>query len=414
LKALIVGHGCNPYTSSEPGLTFNWAYFMADHCTVHLIAHPHTRTETERFLAERPKPNLTIHWVNADSRFDPWDPQRGERGIHFHYLLWLRNVARYSRALNQKEQFDLVHHVGWATVSVPSPLWKLGIPLVWGPLGGGQTSPKGLQSVFGREQWKEAIRTMRVRLLPFSPAFKRAVKRSAVLLATNRETAQLLSSAGAASVISLFDNGLRSESYPESFDRTPEHGRIKLLWVGKLLRWKGLDLALAAMRELGTKAQVQLTIAGDGPYRSEFESTVRRLGLDDVVTFKGRVPWEGMSREFRNADVFLFTSLRDSSGSVVLEAATYGLPFITLDISGIGTFLPASAAIKIKPTTVEGTASEIAAAVRTLQDDPVLREKMGGEARRFAESMRWEIHAETMWTIYRDVARVPRATGVSI
>ena len=250
-----------------------------------------------------------------------------------------------------------------------------------------------------------------MRALRFAPGFRRAIRHSAVLLATNRETAGLLSSAGAASVPALFDNALRRGGYPDEPKRIATSNQINLLWAGKLLRWKGLDLALLAMRQLGPNAQVRLTVAGDGPLRKDFESAVERFGLRDIVTFRGRVPWEEMSREFLAADAFLFTSLRDSSGSVVLEAASYALPIMTLDIGGVGTFLPAAAATKISPSTVEETASAIAQAILRLRDDTALRLEMGSASRRFADSMLWDKHAATMWQIYQGAARRPRLPG---
>ncbi len=404
LKALIIGHGCNPYTSSEPGLTWNWASHMSDYCSVHLVAHPQNREEVNRFLAANPRPNLKIHWVDVSSPMDYWNPKRGDRGIRFHYVMWLRKACKYALALQKLERFDVVHHVGWGTCSVPSPFWKLEVPLIWGPIGGGQAPPRGLMPLFGWLRWKESLRTLRLRLLPLTPALRRVADRTAVVLTTNRETANLLSSAGAPSVVSMLDNALRQTSYPIEPKRAAIPKRINLLWAGRLVRWKGLDLALAAMKQVGPGAHVRLTIAGDGPLRKDFESSVQRLGLNAVVTFRGRVPWEAMSKTFIESDAFLFTSLRDSFGSVVLEAAAYSLPVITLDIGGAGTFLPAAAAIKISPSTVRTTASAIAAAILRLRDDAQLRQDMGSAARQFAESMQWEKHAETMWRVYLETS----------
>jgi glycosyltransferase involved in cell wall biosynthesis len=243
-----------------------------------------------------------------------------------------------------------------------------------------------------------------VRVLPFAPSLRKAVRHSSALLATNIETARLLSTAGASSVRILNDNALRRGAYPDQPERFATPHQINLLWAGKLIRWKGLDLALAAMKRLPPNAKVHLTVAGDGPLRREFESSAERLGLRDIVSFRGRIPWEEMAQEFLAADAFLFTSIRDSFGSVVLEAASYGLPSIALDIGGVGTFLPASAAIKVRPSNVEGTVLAIAEAILRLRDDAALRLEMGSASRRFAESMLWDKHAATMWQIYQEAA----------
>ena len=352
-----------------------------------------------------------MHWVDVDSPLDRWDPKLGDKGIRFHYLLWLAEAEKYVRSLHAADPCDLVHHVGWGTVSVPSPFWKLGLPLVWGPLGGGQTTPPGLLGLYGRANVVERLRLLRLKMLRLSPSFQRAVQRSAIVIAANRESAQLLSVALGSNVITLPDSALRKDSYPQLCERSNLTGTLNLLWAGTLLYWKGLALGLLAMKKIGPNAGVHLSVAGDGPCRAEFESMARRLGIENQVKFLGKVPWKEMSTEFSRADAFLFSSLHDSFGSVALEASSHGLPIITLDIGGCGTFMPTSAAVKIKPTTIDGTASAIAGAVLRLRDDSTLRREMGAAARSFAESLQWENHAAMMWQIYQNALANQEAFG---
>ena len=406
MRLLIVGHGCNPYTSSEPGLTWNWSWYMAAEHIVHLIAHPQSRGDVDAFLSKTPRPNLHIHWVDVDSPIDQWDPAAGEKGIQFHYMLWLRRASKLARELHRRHGFDIVHHVGWATVSVPSPFWKLGCPLVWGPLGGGQFSPRPLMGVYKTRQWKEAVRTMRVKFLPLYPAFRRSVQKASRVLATNRETRALLRAGGAAHVDLMFDNALRSEFLPAQLPVRERREELRILWVGKLIRWKGLDLALRALAVLGPASRTSMSVVGAGPVRNEFEETARSVGLGDRVDFKGRVDWSRMPGEFTAADVLLFTSLRDSSGSVVLEAMAYGLPVITLDHGGIGTFLPADAGLKVEVSDMNATIGRIAAAIQYLRDHAEERHRMGCAASTYAQENTWEKRVAAMQHVYDEVRSV--------
>jgi glycosyltransferase involved in cell wall biosynthesis len=182
---------------------------------------------------------------------------------------------------------------------------------------------------------------------------------------------------------------------------------VHLLWAGKLIRWKGLDLALRALAALGPDSRVRLSIAGDGPLRREFEVTAKELGLGGRVIFKGRVAWSDMPGEFVAADALLFTSLRDSSGSVVLEAMAHGLPVITLDHGGIGTFLPSDAGLKVRVSTIEKTVENIATAIQYLRDHPEERRQMGDAAYRYARENTWENRTTAMQAIYQEVLSAP-------
>jgi glycosyltransferase involved in cell wall biosynthesis len=376
---------------------------MAAANTVHLVSFPRHDREVERFLAQTPRPNLKLHWVRVEERLDGWKPEEETR-IKLHYLRWLRRVRQYVHALHQIEKFDVVHHVGWGTISVPSPFWRLKIPLIWGPLGGGQVCPSRLLVMFGVQSFPEALRTLRVRSLPLLPSFRASVQKSFAVLATNRETQAVLRKAGVSNVHLLMDSALPRDFIPQPVSRRTAPKTVNLIWANRLVRWKGLDLAILALRQLGEGSGVRLVVAGGGPLQSEFSERVRRLGLERTIVIRGRIPWDDMAREFESADALLLTSTRESLGSVVLEAAAYALPFIALDLGGASTFFPASAGIKIAPTTLKETAADIAKAIVELRDYPEKRLEMGRCAHEFAKASTWDVHAQVMQQFYDDAA----------
>jgi len=168
---------------------------------------------------------------------------------------------------------------------------------------------------------------------------------------------------------------------------------------------KALPLALDGLAAAGDM-NVRLWIAGDGEMRGAWEEYAKALHLEDRVEFLGRVPWDAMSSLYQNADAFLFTSLRDSFGTQVLEAMGHGLPVLTLDHQGVGTFIPANAAIKIPVTTPRETAKEIAEGIRWLARNPDARERLGEVGRAYAETQTWEKRAEWMSQLYDEVLSV--------
>src|SRR5262249_52670061 len=147
-------------------LTWNWAWHLSEWHEVWVLTHPQYRDEIESYLTQHPRRNLRFIWVTLPSVLDPWKPARGERGLKLHYLLWQRAALHRARQLHRALNLDIVHHVSWGSVSAPPSLWRLPIPFIWGPIGGGMVSPPTFRHYFGKAQSKESIRSWRLRILP--------------------------------------------------------------------------------------------------------------------------------------------------------------------------------------------------------------------------------------------------------
>lgn len=108
---------------------------------------------------------------------------------------------------------------------------------------------------------------------------------------------------------------------------------MTLLWAGRLESMKAPLLMLQIMQQVAD-LPVRLLVAGDGPLRPMCEAKAKEFGIEHKVQFLGRVNWHQMKELYRSVDAFLFTSLRDSFGSVNLEAMSQALPLIAFDHQG--------------------------------------------------------------------------------
>jgi glycosyltransferase involved in cell wall biosynthesis len=416
LKVLLVGHAFWPGEGSEAGLTWNWAWHLSAHHDVWVLAHPLHRAEVDAAFAAHSGRAPHVVWVDLPRR-----PEQGERGIRLHYVLWQRAALAQARRLHAAHKFDIMHHVSWGTINAPPALWRLGAAFVWGPIGGGQMAPLRFSRYLG---WgatvAEAGRTARRSLLPLFPPVRRAAANSALILATNRETAEVLYRAGAPHVELFLDNGVRPDQFIARERERRAGDRLELLWAGRLEARKALPLALEAMARV-RDLPVRLRVAGDGPLRAAYERQAAAMGLTDRVRFLGLVPREHLLSElFATSDAFFFTSLQDSFGSVVIEAMAAGLPVVGLNHQGFGAMIPEQAAIKIPVTDPAATIQGLADAIRDLAASPDVGQRIGEAARRHAASESWSRRVDRMTEIYRRCAdrrvaraRVPAGRGVA-
>lgn len=408
MKILLVGHACAPDTGSETGLTWQFACHLSRRHEVWVITDPQFRSDIERHLESHPNANLHFIWVGLPPRWDPRRTPGSDKGLRLHYVLWQCAVLREARRQHLQHNFELVHHLSWGTISAPPLLWRLPIPLVWGPVGGAQTAPSAYRRYFGSAWPREFLRTLRLRLVTRGPGLRRTVRGCALILSTNPETTQALKLAGARDVrffpnIGVPDNLLQTS--PEAQRTAPTE--LVILWAGRLIPIKGLSLALEAFSQI-EDLPVRLRILGNGPLRVGMEQRARDLGVADRVEFLGGVPWLQMRRHYREADLFLFTSLRDSSGAVLAEALASRLPIVTLNHQGAGAIVPADAGIKVAVTNPDETVQALAEGMRRLLTSPELRKQMGDAAGIHAQDLSWTRHAEEMTRWYEEVLMTAR------
>lgn len=401
MKILLAGHACAPNRGSEPGLTWQFAWHLSGRHEVWVMTNARFKEVIEQQLKSTPNDQLHFIWITTPEYLYR-RASRSELILRMNYVFWQRAVVREAARLHRRHQFDLVHHLSWGTISAPPRLWRLPIPLVWGPVGGAQTAPRAYRRYFGPAWRDEFIRTLRVRLVTRLPHLRRTVRNCALILSTNPETTHALQAAGARDVRFHPNIGVTKDFLiPHLPARTNQE--LIILWAGRLIPIKGLSLALEAFSNIDPGLRVRLRIAGDGPLRGEMQRLAETLGIASRVEFLGPVPWLEMKRHYQESDLFLFTSLRDSSGQVLAEAMASGLPIVTLNHQGVGVIVPAEAGIRVNVEDPDRTIQALADGLRRLITSPELRQTMAEAALTHAETMSWNQHAEKMSAWYAEV-----------
>ena len=111
-------------------------------------------------------------------------------------------------------------------------------------------------------------------------------------------------------------------------DLTPrEHHRV--LFVGRLTTEKHVEVTLGAVAKLAPELpNITFDIVGGGDQRRNLEQTVQRLGIQDRVTFHGRVDEDELRASYGKADVFAIASIAELQSIATMEAMASGLPVV--------------------------------------------------------------------------------------
>jgi glycosyltransferase involved in cell wall biosynthesis len=179
--------------------------------------------------------------------------------------------------------------------------------------------------------------------------------------------------------------------------------RLELLYVGRITATKGLRFAIEAVAALPQPSDVVLRVVGDGEAAPQCEALARNLGIGELVDFRGWVSPEDVSAFYAAADVFVFPSVREPSGSVVLEAMSHGLPVVTCNYGGPGFVVDDSCGMRVPVDGPEALVAGLTKAIRRLQQ-PAIRSAMGEAARvRCVDSFGWSAKSERIDALYRQV-----------
>ncbi|MGD9855178.1 MAG: glycosyltransferase, partial [Planctomycetaceae bacterium] len=114
-----------------------------------------------------------------------------------------------------------------------------------------------------------------------------------------------------------------------------EH-RPMLLWVGRMVHVKRLDVLLAAASALRRRGrEFVLCLAGDGPLRDRIARMVSDRQLSDCVHFVGPLPPESLGEWYRAADVTVLSSESEGLPNVLRESLACGTPFVSTDVGSV-------------------------------------------------------------------------------
>ena len=131
--------------------------------------------------------------------------------------------------------------------------------------------------------------------------------------------------------IKIIPNGVDLKKFDEVKAEKP--GRPRLIYVGRLVKYKHVDHLLLAFSRLNSDAE--LYIVGEGPERSRLEKMATKLGIGRKVKFQGFVDEKRKIELLKSSHALVLPSSTEGFGIVVLEAWAAGIPVLVSDIPAL-------------------------------------------------------------------------------
>jgi len=404
MKVLLSAYSCLPGGGSEPGIGWNWAQCIAANGNdVSVITRSVNRTEIEKFTRDNAVEQVRFIFHDLPKPLDKI--YKLPFGNYCFYFLWQYTAAERALKLHRTESFDLVQHITWGSFRVPSFMGRLGIPFIFGPVGGGEDTPRNLRRGLGwKGQLWDALRRMTSAFM--APMMGYTYQSASEIVATSPETLSKIPAKyrhkGRSQQAVGIDLDRRLSLQPRLSQKpiARESEKLELLFVGRLLPWKGLHLILKAMALVEeSRSRLRLTIIGSGKDLPRLQRLSSHLKVDEIVSWIPWMPREEVIAVYSKFDLFTFPSLHDSGGTAVLEALTFGLPVVCLDLGGPGIAVNERCGRVI--STAGATEQQVVMAIAQFLND-VLADKsmlspLREAARAHAATLTWQANVDSIY-----------------
>ena len=413
MKVLISAIACNPYLGSENYFGWSAIKCLAQDHELCVIAGSRNRPDLARAQAEGLVPS-NVRFVYA-GEFKEWHPNplRARLQSWKEYIHFARDSLTVAQGLEPTEKFDLVQHITYTTWRVASPMWRLGIPFVFGPICGDEPFPFRLFPLLSPvgAAFELSRKTSNV-VSRYSPGVRQSIRRAAHIFAITQEAEQLAKSLrGSGEGISQLSPGFYSAARMAEFSRFAPgknvNGVLRLYAAGNLGGQKCIALALQALSRVKQKGVAfRYHLGASGPEIAHLKKLVARLNLTKEVIFGGSMSRGDYQRELGNTHVYLLPSMRETVGLTMMEAMLAGCVPIVADNGGPRIAVTEDCGYKIPVSTPNRMAEEIANIVVTIdRDRKIISEKGAKASSRIAARYTEDNYRRTVSAVYASVTK---------
>lgn len=334
MNYLISAYSVNPYHGSEDGVGWNWVlqyeknYKAGDR--IILLTKKYNEEDTRKGLEEFGIKHIELAITDVPLILN-WFREKYSMFHHMYYILWQHYAWKWVK--QSGVNFDVIHHVTMGDYRIPGEMSKVkNARTIFGPVGGAQITPDSLK-IYEKNIITAKIRELVNASCSVNPFYIKKIRAYTDVIASNDETYQQIARIrGKKHTQQMVELGI-AEEYKNRKIITKPDGKLKILFSGRLIEKKGVVFLIEVMSILKDKVDFELNLCGGGYLADTVSELIDKYGLHDYVNMLGEIRHDQMMSYYYNADVFVMPSLRETGGTVLIEAMAYGLPIVAFNTS---------------------------------------------------------------------------------
>jgi glycosyltransferase involved in cell wall biosynthesis len=377
MNILVCAYACRPDAGSEWHVGWSTVESLAKTHELCVLTHIFNRTDIEKKLSTWPLKDRVrfvyfgklIHWHENRliARMQDW----------LELKRWTKKATQAARLIINEDKFDLGIHSTIATWRVASPLAGLGLPWIWGPVGGGVDFPRSFLPILSPTA--RAFEVSRIVANFFgkrSSALKRCAQDASLVFVNTPETRDIIRHLGAnisriknLSQTFLTDDRLRALEPNDK--KWPNLGdRLQIVAGGTLEGLKGVSLALQALAWCKSQGfDFRYRYLGRGSEMCHLRDLADNLGIGEQVQFGEWLEGTDYIHALQQAHLYLLPSLREGVPVTLVEAMAAGCVPIVADCGGPALVVDDTSGVRVPITTPTEMIDRLAMNVMELSKD---------------------------------------------
>ena len=376
MKILLSAYACEPNKGSEPGVGWSWATELAKKHEVWVITRDNNEPTITEYMQVNPNyqnDNLHFIYVGLSKKLTFW--KKGRRGMRLFYMLWQKKAVKIAAEWNKIIGFDFVQHVTFVSYTQPTYMYKLGIPLIWGPVSGGENIPFGIKIKMSKKEWIiESVRKLSQYMALITPSVRKTMKKSKYIFVATEETREKIPQKYQKKASILPAIGIERMPNASRIDRNDS--KVKIVMAGRLIYWKAFDIGLKGFLKIADQhPNAELHILGEGNKKDELKRLAGKY-LNKQVFFEKPIPHDQIYEFYKKFDIFLNTTLRDSGCMTMMEAMSVGLPCVAIATGGPKVLLMGEPIGSINVKDYDSTVQLVSSSLANLIVDARIREQL--------------------------------------
>ena len=335
MNILYIAYFCSPYWGSEDRIGWRIPLESAKSNCVYVITRIEERRSIEQYTLRHSLENIWFYYVDIHDIY-----KKIFKGTLYpgRLNIWHCQALPLARKLCIEKNIDIIHQITPVEFRSIGNYEKIsGVKFVCGPLGGGEYIPSGLGDYVKNHIKAEMFRCFINRWYCLNLRLSGKLEKSdCYFMFANWETYEFLNgkditrnshhiNCEITTEIAVDSENIRVEN------KYPQNEKCMFLTAGRIIYRKGYEYLLDALEHIPEEYDYQCKIVGNGPELERLKTKCDESEkLSKHIIFMGTIPYTEMSKEYDSADAFVMPSLRETTGSVLLEAMSRGVPVITI------------------------------------------------------------------------------------
>jgi glycosyltransferase involved in cell wall biosynthesis len=370
-KIILVAYDLNPNLGSECSTAYQILTILSKHYSVKV----YTNEKHKHDIIKKDYSNTNFVFINCNDSLSRFFLKTAL--FNYANYIFVRKIKPLIKESIKNDNYDLIHCITPQGVHSYNDLYKIGIPVIVGPVGGGLKIPKGFKKAFRHNTMEYMIRNIFYSYLQFNSNWKKYFMKAKKILISTNYLKELLPRECHKNTIEFFDVIVDPDKIEAK--RRKHSQKTIITYVGRMVSQKGPEILIDSIIPILKKYKnVYFNMIGDGFLLPRLKT---KAGEHQQINFFGKISREHTIKILQVSDIFCLPTLREPGGVAILEAMAASLPIITTDYGGPANSVTEECGIKIKPKNYDDYVKKLTKALDVLINEREKRIQMGKNGR---------------------------------